>query len=200
MAVLLHHLDAPHPASRAELARAARSSTPGPLTPVLACLGSGLRRLPSHHGAVLLGAQAGPDALRHYTPGAILTEPAPLPGFPSHEIELGTPVEFAVWSTTGRRTLVFATPGEEPEVVFAPGTRFCVLDQLPPPEEGGPIRVLLRELGADGPEQAGANERDQQTAERLRGWLARRDALSAAQLRATGRPLHAGLTPGVTVD
>ena len=198
-AVFLHHTDSGVPVSRAELVEAARRPGPGRLDSFLACLGSGLRRLPSHHGAVLLGAHPGPEELRHYRPGAELTEPAPVVGLPAHDVELGAPVEFAVWSATGRRTAAFAEAGE-PEVVFPPGSRFSVLE-LVPSTEGRPTRVLLREIAHPGPEDTDGDtsaDRDQQIRRRLTTWLARRD-LAPADHRPTDRPDRYLLTPGVTL-
>ncbi|MFF3597852.1 hypothetical protein [Kitasatospora indigofera] len=198
-AVYLHHCDSGVPVTRAELVKAARRSDPGAPAAYLACLGSGLRRLPSHHGAVLLGAHAGAPELRHYRPGTLLTEPAPVVGVPAHDVELGTPVEFAVWSVTGRRTSVFAEDGE-PEVVFPPGSRFSVLEVIPA-QDGLPARVLLREDGlpASRP-RAGSglpDRRDEHARMRLLAWLARRDVLTPQERRAPDRPDRLHLTPGV---
>ncbi|GHH77196.1 hypothetical protein GCM10018781_50190 [Kitasatospora indigofera] len=198
-AVYLHHCDSGVPVTRAELVKAARRSDPGAPAAYLACLGSGLRRLPSHHGAVLLGAHAGAQELRHYRPGTLLTEPAPVVGVPAHDVELGTPVEFALWSVTGRRTSVFAEDGE-PEVVFPPGSRFSVLEVIPA-QDGLPTRVLLREDGlpASRP-RAGSglpDRRDEHARMRLLAWLARRDVLTPQERRAPDRPDRLHLTPGV---
>lgn len=198
-AVYLHHCDSGVPATRAELIKTARRTDPGALAPYLACLGSGLRRLPSHHGAVLLGAHAGAPELRHYVPGTLLTEPAPVIGVPSHDVELGTPVEFALWSVTGRRTSVFAEDGE-PEVVFPPGSRFSVLEVIPA-QDGLPTRVLLREDGLPATRpRAGSglpDRRDEHARMRLLAWLARRDLLTPPERRHPDRPDRLHLTPGV---
>ncbi|MER7753283.1 hypothetical protein [Kitasatospora sp. NPDC097643] len=192
-AVYLHHVDTGVPVPRGELVEAARRGAPGPLDPYLACLGSGLRRLPNHRGAVLLGADAGEEELRHYAPGALLVEPAPVVGTPAAEVVPGTSVEFLVWSATGRRTSVVAEDGE-PEVVFPPGSHFSVLAVLPAAEDR-PTRVLLRELG---PAPDRAPDRDAQARERLLGWQSRRDLLPPDQLRPPTRPARLHLTPGVT--
>ncbi|MFF0416477.1 hypothetical protein ACFYUY_39370 [Kitasatospora sp. NPDC004745] len=193
-AVYLHHVDTGVPVSRAELVASARRPGGGALAAYLACLGSGLRRLPNHRGAVLLGADAGAEVLRHYTPGALLVEPAPVVGTPAAEVLPGTAVEFLVWSATGRRTSVMAEDGE-PEVVFPPGSRFSVLEVLPA-AEGCPDRVLLREVGPGGPAES-ADERDRQARTRLRDWLERRDALAPELRRPPARPGRLHLTPGV---
>ncbi|MEY9944403.1 hypothetical protein [Kitasatospora sp. GAS1066B] len=199
VAVLLHHTDTGVPATRTELIDAARGDRPSHLSAFLTCLGSGLRRLPSHHGAVLLGAIAGERELEQYTPGSLLLEPAPVAALPAHDVELGAPVEFAVWSTTGRRTALFGAPGDEPAVVFPPGTRFSVLSVLPSTEPGTPSRVLLREVSATTEDDRGAN-RERGIQDRLLSWLERRDRLSAQERRAIDRPERFHLTPGVTLS
>ncbi|MGW6913478.1 hypothetical protein ACWGB8_06605 [Kitasatospora sp. NPDC054939] len=194
-AVLLHHADTGAPASRSELVDAARRTDPGPLASYLACLAAGLRRLPSHHGPVLLGTDADPAALGHCTPGAVLTEPAPVIGLPAHDVDLGLPVEFAVWSFTGRRTSAVAED-DEPEVVFPPGTRFAVLDVLP--GDGGPTRILLRESALRSPARpTGPDDRDQHLRQRLLTWLDRRDRLAPTERRTPSRPTRYHLTPGL---
>ncbi|MFB7911468.1 hypothetical protein ACFC1T_34060 [Kitasatospora sp. NPDC056076] len=198
-AVYLHHADTGIPVHRAELVEAARRGdhATGPLAPYLACLGSGLRRLPNHRGAVLLGAEAGEEVLAQYVRGALLVEPAPVVGTAEAEVVPGTGVEFLVWSATGRRTSVIAEEGD-PEVVFPPGTRFLVLDVLPAGEDR-PARVLLRETGqAPAPEGEGAG--DEQDRSRLLAWQARRDQLPPERLRAPARPERLRLTPGVRPD
>ncbi|WP_329489369.1 hypothetical protein OG618_22685 [Kitasatospora sp. NBC_01246] len=200
-AVYLHHADTGIPASRAELVAAARRpGGPGSLELYLACLGSGLRRLPNHRGAVLLGSDAGEEVLRHYVRGALLTEPAPVVGTPEADLAPGTSTEFLVWSATGRRTSVIADDGD-PEVVFPPGSRFRVLDVLPGGEDR-PVRVLLREAApgpaATGPAaDAAAEEHDAQARTRLLAWQDRRDLLPPARLRPPARPERLRLTPGV---
>ncbi|MFJ2863338.1 hypothetical protein [Kitasatospora sp. NPDC087314] len=194
-AVYLHHTDTGVPAFHADLVEAARRPGSGPLDPYLACLGSGLRRLPNHRGAVLLGADAGEEELRHYVPGALLAEPAPVVGTPAAEVVPGTSVEFLVWSATGRRTSVISEDGE-PEVVFPPGSWFSVLEVLPG-GESLPTRVLLREVGP-GTMSGTADDRDQQARVRLLAWQSRRDLLPPDELRSPSRPERLHLTPGVT--
>ncbi|MBV6699325.1 hypothetical protein KV557_19720 [Kitasatospora aureofaciens] len=196
-AVYLHHADTGIPVHRAELVEAARRTGPRPLDAYLACLGSGLRRLPNHRGTVLLGADAGEEVLRHYVRGALLTEPAPMVGTPEADLAPDTSVEFLVWSATGRRTSVIAEDGD-PEVVFPPGSWFCVLDVLPG-DEDHPTRVLLREAGPSSAGGETAGERDQQARVRLLAWQARRDLLPAEHRRAPARPERLRLTPGVAV-
>lgn len=198
VAVLLHHEGADVPAGRDAVVAEARSGTPGPLAPYFACLASGLRRLPSHHGAVLLGADLPPEVLEAYPPGLVLVEPAPVTGLSSPAAELGTAVEFVVWSTTGRRTTVFGADGEVPQVAFAPGTGFTVVDTVPGDGAARPARVLLRETGTPAPTGPDP-ERDRSAGDRLRAWLERRDQVAPADRRAVARPERFRLTPGAAL-
>ncbi|MFJ5229301.1 hypothetical protein ACIQBJ_05305 [Kitasatospora sp. NPDC088391] len=197
-AVLLHHTDAGVPVDRDELVAAARSGDPL-LAPYLRCLGSGLRRLPSHHGAVLLGAPPGPDPedlLALYRVGEQLTEPAPVTGLTASSVELpGTRLEFVIWSVTGRRTAAFSAGPDEARVTFPPGSVFTVLAALSGEATGSPARVLLRESG--GPADADPATRDRNTLTRLRSWLDRRDRLGPADRRTIEHPERFHLTPGV---
>ncbi|MFG2914736.1 hypothetical protein ACGF0D_17825 [Kitasatospora sp. NPDC048298] len=194
-AVYLHHTDTGIPVHRAELVEAARRTAggEGPLAGYLACLGSGLRRLPNHRGAVLLGADVSASVLAQYTRGALLVEPAPVVGTAQAEVVPGTDVEFLLWSATGRRTSVIAEDGD-PEVVFPPGTHFLVLDVLPA-DEDRPARVLLRESVPGG---AGDEAADEQDRARLLAWQERRDRIPAERLRASARPERLHLALGVT--
>ncbi|MFD9597791.1 hypothetical protein ACFWA9_34250 [Kitasatospora sp. NPDC059973] len=203
-AVLLHHGDTGIPAERAELIAAARSRDPI-LAPFLRCLGSGLRRFPSHHGAVLLCAPPGPDPaalLAHYAVGQVVTEPAPVTGLTASAVEIpGAAVEFVIWSATGRRTSAFGSGTEELRVTFAPGTSFTVVAVSPaeaseaPEAPDRPARVLLREYtGAAGADPA---ERDRSALTRLQSWLDRRDRLGPAERRRIEDPERFHLTPGV---
>jgi hypothetical protein len=110
---------------------------------LLACVGSGLRRLPSHRGAVLRGAAgAVPEGL---LPGDELFDFVPVTAVEGAEGLAGD--RWAVWSVTGRRarSLVGRVGAGYEEIVFAPGTRLRVLEV-----RHGPAgrTVLLRELGA----------------------------------------------------
>lgn len=111
---------------------------------LLGCIASGLSHLPCHRGA----------ALR--TAGLLSEDYALLPG---EEVGEAVPVRAAavgaaygtltedhylLWSATGRRTDALVPGGDGPgQVLFAPGTRFRVLDTVP---RGGAKSVLLREL------------------------------------------------------
>ncbi|MFD3996006.1 hypothetical protein [Streptomyces sp. NPDC058548] len=203
-AILVHHADSADPATRAQLVAAARTGT-GPLLPLLRCLGSGLRKLPSHHGPVLLGAPAGEGSLSaesllsRYEPGTVLAEPGPVSALPVYDVALGATVEFGIWSTTGRRTAVFGGADEEAEVVFPPGTRFSVLGVEPADDTvDRPARVLLRELPLAESGQAD-EQRDRQARERLLAWFERRDAGGSEHHRTLENPERFHLTPGLAV-
>ncbi|SDT81480.1 hypothetical protein SAMN05216371_6665 [Streptomyces sp. TLI_053] len=195
-AVLLHHTDSGVPVPRAALIAAARSGAPE-LRPFLHCLGAGLRRLPSHHGAVLLGAGAGLDpesVLAHYPTGRLFREPAPLAGLTAPGAELpGSSVEFLVWSATGRRTSVFDPTDGPAQAAFPPGTAFTVVGQVPA-DGDRPACVLLRESGGD------PSERNRNSLTRLRAWLERRAAMPPAERPRADAPERFHLTPGVHLD
>ncbi|MFE2105938.1 hypothetical protein ACFXAF_08725 [Kitasatospora sp. NPDC059463] len=194
-AVLLHHTDTGVPTTRAGLVAAARSGDEA-LQPFLRCLGAGLRRLPSHHGAVLLGADAALDpesVLSHYPTGRQFREPAPLAGLtaPGSEIP-GSSVEFLIWSATGRRTSVFDSTDSPPQAAFPPGTAFTVVGVVPSDGDRPPC-VLLRESGGD------PSERNRNALSRLRAWLERRAAMPPAERPRADSPARFHLTPGLAL-
>jgi hypothetical protein len=197
VAVLLYHMEAAFLGDRASLAAAARGgSAETARLAYLSCLTAGLRRLPSHRGCVFLGAAHAAGVLDAYRPGAVLAEPAAVCASPSADAALGAPVEFAVWSSTGRRTNLFAAQDEEPEVVFPPGTCFRVLEVVPGASLGaGPDRVLLRE--ADPGREAGAEDLDRSALQRLRQPVEKRAALVPDELRLIARPHRFHLAPGL---
>ncbi|AUY52837.1 hypothetical protein EH183_32500 [Streptomyces sp. CB01881] len=198
-AVLLYHGDTGVPVGRAELTATARAGASAPLAAFLRCLGSGLRRLPSHHGVVLLAADPGLDpagVVDHYPVGRELLEPAPVAGLTAPTAELpGVSVEFVVWSATGRRTTAFGSADDEPQAVFAPGTTFTVIGAAEADPSGRPARVLLRESA--GLASADPAERNHNALARLNGWLERRDLLAPAERRPVTRPERFHLTPGI---
>ncbi|WP_329167028.1 hypothetical protein OHB49_43145 (plasmid) [Streptomyces sp. NBC_01717] len=123
------------------------------LLPYVACLASGLRRLPSYRGISLRGLRSvggipgnTGEALE---PGSLLQAPGPVSSL-AHAAEWpgGAPLGYAIWSVTGRRVRQLLPGGSSPgsdEVVFAPGTAFRVLGTH---EVTGSAVVLLRELPA----------------------------------------------------
>ncbi|MFE2413413.1 hypothetical protein ACFXDE_34265 [Kitasatospora sp. NPDC059408] len=188
VAVLVHHAESAVPVAREDLVAAARTGAPGPLGSYLRCLTAGLRRLPSHYGGVLLAAPADGCDLARFTPGAVFTERAPVSGLAAVGADLGedVEVEFAVWSVGGRRCSAFGEPGEPAAVVFAPGTGFEVVAvDAADPAAGVPARVLLHEVGSIRP-----------APDRLRTWLARRDAIAPADRVRPPHPAHYRLDLG----
>ncbi|MFF3073256.1 hypothetical protein ACFVSN_04360 [Kitasatospora sp. NPDC057904] len=188
VAVLVHHAESAVPVAREALVAAARMGAPGPLGSYLRCLAAGLRRLPSHYGGVLLAAPASGCDLARFTPGAVFTERAPVSGLAAVGADLGedVEVEFAVWSVGGRRCSAFGEPGEPAAVVFAPGTGFEVVAvDAADPAAGVPARVLLHEVGSIRP-----------APDRLRTWLARRDAIAPADRVRPPHPAHYRLDLG----
>ncbi|GAB2847520.1 hypothetical protein GCM10027176_58910 [Actinoallomurus bryophytorum] len=125
--------------------------------PYLACLASGLARLPTYRGAVLHGAgtRARTDLV-----GTVLTGPGAIGGVPlSAESRAGWPptaTVYVIWSHTARRVAALFDAGEtrRKDVVFGPGSRFAVLD-VRRGDADTPDLVLLRELPA---RPAGADE------------------------------------------
>ncbi|MFB7123144.1 hypothetical protein [Kitasatospora sp. NPDC056273] len=189
VALLLHAGDSGPLAPRAELLAAARSGEPGRYGPYLRCLAAGLRRLPGYYGGVLVAGPARACDLAAYAPGTVLTERAPVTALAVPEADLGEDVgiEFAIWSVGGRRSSAFGEPGDPPMVVFVPGAEFEVVEVQPAdPEEGRPARVLLHEIGGVRP-----------SPERLRTWLARRDAVAPADRVRPADPSRYALALGV---
>ncbi|MEW1700837.1 hypothetical protein [Streptomyces sp. NPDC091278] len=201
VAIALYQADAPGPGSRAGLAEAARAVAPGPFTPLLRCLESGLRRLPGHYGAVMLAAPLERVPLDRYVPGTVLVEPAAVASVPACDAELEGAVEFGIWSSTGRRTSVFLGTDDEPEVVFPPGTSFSVLALDLPEDDTAPVRVLLREIsvvesdGADGR----VRRRDEQARTRLTEWFERRDMLESHDRRPLADAARFHVAPGAAL-
>ncbi|MFE8950254.1 hypothetical protein [Streptomyces sp. NPDC007856] len=123
----------------------------------LRCLASGLRRLPSYRAAALhtggmLGALLAADA----TAGRDLGDAMPVLARAVDRTQaLPAAGHCLIWSATGRRTGALADSdalGGPNHVLFAPGTRFRVLEVR---EQGGAATVaLLREL----PEHAPADD------------------------------------------
>ncbi|NWJ74052.1 hypothetical protein HX744_26610 [Pseudonocardia sp. ICBG1122] len=150
----------------------------------LACLVSGLRRLPTHRRPVLRQGRSPEPPPDHAVVGGTLAEP----GFLSAAGELDVTVPDAgydvlIWPMTARRTSELVAGRPVAEVVFPAGTRFRTIGvrDAPAPEDadGGPVAprlaLLVRELGADeGEGSGGLGERDQAALARLERALERR--------------------------
>ncbi|AHI01480.1 hypothetical protein KALB_8122 [Kutzneria albida DSM 43870] len=112
-----------------------RSGDLGQLMPFASCAVSGMRRLAPYGGVVLCWGEYLPQV------GAVLTEPAFLNTVSDVDSESGGPVEYLIWSVTGRR--VDELGRTQDRVVFLPGAKFRVLAV-------SGRRVLLAEDGAPG--------------------------------------------------
>jgi hypothetical protein len=157
---------------------------------VIACLASGLRRFPFHHGACYGVARRVGVPLDVYQPGRTIVEPAFIrtdtrwsPGRFSDGSASDTEIVFAFWSRTGRE--VGALAADSTTVLFTAGTSFRVLGVRPPAADHGPAVVFLAECpSGSSPSQLLA-----------RAGLGRRRIL--AQLR---RPLTAGVAAGAGTE
>jgi hypothetical protein len=127
-----------------------RAGARGPIAPAyLACLTSGLRRLPAHRGVVfrhirvpVLGGVG-----ERYSEGDVISEPGFLSATAAEDLAVPTgSVDLLIWSRSGRRTEELGAGGLPQEIVFAARTRLKVLAVV---RDGGPPAVLLRELHPD---------------------------------------------------
>ncbi len=154
---------------------------PEPFDGYLACLTSGLRRLPTHRKVVLRqeklrGAQPHPA-------GTVLIEPGFLSA--SAQLDVTTPgadLDVLIWPVTARRTSELFMGRAFEETVFGGGCRLKVLAQrVDESEQDGDVRrpeqaVLARELlpGED-PGSADALARDEMALAKLdQAWQTRR--------------------------
>jgi S-DNA-T family DNA segregation ATPase FtsK/SpoIIIE len=134
---------------------ALRSGDEG-LRPYLACLASGLRRLPTYRGVVARGV----DTLKvaDLRAGMVLTDPGPVGGVSFAGVGADdraslygwppTTAVYVIWSDTARRVAALLdadAAATRNDVVFGPGSRFVVLDVRQGDAETPDI-VLLREF------------------------------------------------------
>ncbi|MEV5750310.1 hypothetical protein AB0L00_21020 [Actinoallomurus sp. NPDC052308] len=148
----------------------------------LACLASGLSRLPSYRGAAVRGGLPADGDLERFVPGTVLHGPGPVSALP-----IGGAVEmfaatggYVIWSSTGRRVRPLLGSGAaSDEIVFPPGTAFRVLGVR---SAGQAPIVLLSEIlrtgSATGDRPGVLGDADQAALERLDEAL-RRQAPSA---------------------
>ncbi|MGW1467829.1 hypothetical protein ACWCPT_26195 [Streptomyces sp. NPDC002308] len=120
--------------------------------PSLVCLASGLRRLPPYRGIVVRDAGTLSPEARTLPAGRELCHAGPVGAYALDKAPATARDRYLVWSLTGRRVRILtgAASRAEPHepVVFAPGTRFQVLDTR---DEHGVSTVLLREVAVGGP-------------------------------------------------
>jgi hypothetical protein len=173
--------ESPSPLGRA-VAAALRGEEQDDGDPVLLarCAGAGLGRLPAVVGPVFLPAAADPAVVDRYRSGDMLVEPAFLEVSTAPWDLPGRTVEYAIWSSTARRTDPLglggaAGGGGSPgRALFSAGTRLVVLGVDRDGGTGGaagpggtPPRVLLREVVGGRADSA----LDERALGRLRGML-----------------------------
>ncbi len=115
--------------------------------PRVACVLSGLRRLPSFTGAVFSPARVPGGAVGGYAVGTVLIEPAFVEASSSHLVAWHGGVEYVIWSQTGKRMAALAAWAGRDKIIFAAGTSYRVL-RVDPATSGA--RVFLRELAISG--------------------------------------------------
>jgi hypothetical protein len=120
-----------------------RTGQPGAHVPFARCVNAGLRRLPSHRGAVRHCAALSDAEWNWYGSQRLITEWAFCSALTDGAVPLPGNVDFLIWSATARRTSALA-PEVPGQVVFLPGTRFKVLAV----RDGERRAVLLREMSA----------------------------------------------------
>ncbi|MGW1681864.1 hypothetical protein [Saccharopolyspora sp. NPDC002376] len=188
----------------AALNEALREQRVLPCSEYLACLTSGLRRLPVQRGPVFRQSSWSwqQDVRDAYPLGEVLSEPGLLSAVPKGEcVAADLPVDFGIWSRTARRTSALATAGENEELVFCQRSRFKVLDV----DDNADARpaVLLGELAAD--EKGGTGkltEHDLAVAEKLREALRLRRAVEPStmgEVQASRFQSPVGLVAGAVV-
>ncbi len=126
----------------------------GRLRPYVACIVSGLNRLPLHSGIAVVWGQSGPTGPRRYRSGDVLVEHGLLDAIanPTQRVEGAT--EYLLWSVTGRRVEVAdrVAVATEERVVFPPGTAFRVL-AVADAEGEHPQQVLMQEMAGAAADQ-----------------------------------------------
>jgi len=126
----------------------------GRLRQYVACIVSGLNRLPLHSGVAVVWGQSGPTGPRRYRSGDVLVEHGLLDAVanPTQRVEGAT--EYLVWSVTGRRVEVAdrVAVATEERVIFPPGTAFRVL-AVAEAEGDQPQQVMLQEMAGAAADQ-----------------------------------------------
>ncbi|SDQ17719.1 hypothetical protein SAMN04489718_0627 [Actinopolyspora saharensis] len=128
--------------------RLLRTGHTGSARDYVACLTSGLRRLPVHRGPSFRFGGSPEEEVDGCEPGAVLSEPGFLSATAADDLstheEHG---DVVIWSHSARRVSLFGRNSLPEEVVFPSGSRFKVLSTA---DEGSARpAVLLRELRPD---------------------------------------------------
>jgi hypothetical protein len=111
----------------------------------MACVLSGLRRLPSYTGVVFATASATGAGAQAYQVGADLVEPAFVAASATPLAVAEGDVDYLIWSQTGKRIAALATGAGPDEILFAAGTCYRVLRVETGRPGGAAARILLRE-------------------------------------------------------
>jgi hypothetical protein len=158
--------------------------------PRMACVLSGLRRLPSFTGAVFSSARLPSEAAAGYTVGSVLMEPAFVEASSSQLVAMQGGVEYVIWSQTGKRMAALAAGAGRDEVIFAAGTSYRVLRVDPATSGAGRLRVFLRELAISVrlDPASSLDETDHRVLERLVASAALRDGAAAGDQMPAWRP------------
>lgn len=155
-----------------------------PFSDQVACLVSGLRRLPVHRGPAFRMARCEPGESPSYEVGEVLAEPGFLSA--SSESDLSSEqdhLDVLIWSYNARRTSAFARDGLSGEVVFPASSRFKVLETADEEDEESVPAVLMRELRPGEDFATGTlDEADESVLPRLRRALDRRRASATRML------------------
>ncbi|MCI2417483.1 hypothetical protein MOQ72_08610 [Saccharopolyspora sp. K220] len=173
----------------------------------LACLTSGLQRLPVHRGPayrmVLLHSRE--SSLDVYRTGNVLTEP----GFVSATAAIDVTsaeahADLVIWSRSARRTAAFGRSGLPDEVVFLSDSRFKVLAVEQPEaterDASAPAAVLMRELGPDEATTPGTlHDADLTVLPKLKRALGRRHSAQPREIDAPEQLERIGAPVGMTV-
>lgn len=167
---------------------AALRSARGPADPRVACVVSGLRRLPSFSGPVFASAMGAAAGVAAYAAGATLIEPAFVYATSARDVALDGALSYVIWSETGKRVAALAANLAPDEIVFAAGAVFKVLATDTAGSGSGPARIFLRESARPGAEAAGAalDDTDRRILDRLRQASALRDEVAAGAARPAG--------------
>ena len=126
----------------------------GRLRPYVACIVSGLNRLPVHNGVASVWGQSGPTGPRRYRTGDVLVEHGLLDAVANPSMRVEGAIEYVLWSVTGRRVEVAdrVAVATEERVVFPPGTPFRVLAVVEA-EGDHPMQVMLQEMAGPAADQ-----------------------------------------------
>jgi hypothetical protein len=132
----------------ATLNPALRSGDPAELArldPYVQCAKSGLDQLPSYDGIVVRGTTLTASEAAKYIPGEIVQEPAFTSSSWDPNAAFSGNTEFNIASVNGKAVSFLSDSPAEKEILFTPGTKFEVLDNVANPDTG--IReIYMREV------------------------------------------------------